>query len=233
MVIQRMTSLAGLFVLSGLATFVWAHLIANARPRLATAFLLAGLGLATLFATLSKENGALLPLLALTILWTWIPKERRLTASRDRALLVLFAAAPTVLLVIYLGNQFLGIFDHGYGPLRYFTPAQRLLSQPAILLDYVQNLLFPRAINASPYMDWIPAPKGILDTAHNFNRDSGVVRPDCPRDCVSQGCASPSLAWLSSLSVISSNRAFSASSSILATEITCPPLGSISRWYSR
>lgn len=163
MIIQRMASLSGLFVLAGLAAFVWAHILTVSRPRLARIVLVTGLGLATALATLSKENGALLPLLALVILWLWIPPERRLSHPVDRALIALLAILPSVLVIGYLAIQLPGILEHGYGPIRYFTPAQRLLSQPTIVLDYLHNLLLPRAIHASPYMDWLPAPKGWLD----------------------------------------------------------------------
>lgn len=165
MLVQRMTTLAGLFVLAGLAAFVWAHLLSPARPRLAHVFLLLGLGLGTLLATLSKENGALLPLLALVILWLWIPKERRLINRTDRSILLLFAIIPSLALLTYLGVVALpSIVEHGY-PQRYFTPAERLMAQPAMLLDYLQNLLLPRGSAVTPFMDHYPAPQGWLNPA--------------------------------------------------------------------
>ncbi len=162
MIIQRMTSLAGLFVLAGLAAFVWAHVLAEGRPILARSLLI-GTGAATILATLSKENGALLPLLALAILWLWIPKERRLSRRLDRGLIALLVILPSFIILAYLASQLPGIIEQGYGPGRYFTPAERLMSQPAILLDYVQQLFLPRAFAVSPFMDRIPAPKGWLD----------------------------------------------------------------------
>lgn len=161
-IIQRMTSLAGLFVLAGLAAFVWAHLLAPTRPRLAHLLLPMGLGLGTLLATLCKENGALLPLLALVILWLWIPKERRLNNRLDRSLMLLLGVVPSLALLAYLGLVALpSIIEHGY-PQRYFTPADRLMVQPTILLDYLQNLLFPRESAVTPFMDRYPAPQGWL-----------------------------------------------------------------------
>ncbi len=163
MVIQRMTGLAGLFTLSGLAAFVWAHQIGTNRPRLASISLLAGLGVATALAALSKENGALLPMFALVILWLWIPRERRLVRPVDRILIALLAVVPSVLVLAYLASRLPGIIENGYGPLRYFTPSERLLSQPAIVLDYLHNLLLPRANQVSPFMDRLPVPGGWLD----------------------------------------------------------------------
>ncbi len=37
------------------------------------------------------------------------------------------------------------------------------MSQPAILLDYLHNLLFPRAFAVSPFMDQLPVPSSWLD----------------------------------------------------------------------
>src|SRR5690606_35304115 len=67
-VVQRMTQLAALFVLAG----VWCYLhgrILLTRSRTWQGYIFLGVGvpLCTLLATLSKENGALLPLLLLVI----------------------------------------------------------------------------------------------------------------------------------------------------------------------
>lgn len=158
MVIQRMTSLSGLFVLAGLAAFVWAHIIYHQHRLRAQALLVLGLGGGTLLATLSKESGALLPLLALVIHYLWVPKEQRMTDRWSKGVFLALAALPALLLLIYLGDRFIDILLRGaYGAHRYFTPYERLLIQPVILLDYIRHLLLPRAIAVSPFMDNIPA----------------------------------------------------------------------------
>lgn len=163
MIIQRFTSLSGLFVLAGLSAFVWSYLIAPRHPRRASLLLLVGLGGGTLLATLSKENGALLPLLALITLWLWIPRAQRPRTIPYRAILMLFAVIPGILVIGYIVSRVPGIIEHGYGEHRYFTPEQRLMSQPAILMDYLRNLLLPRAFSVSPFMDRLPAPSGWLN----------------------------------------------------------------------
>ncbi|HYN78822.1 MAG TPA: tetratricopeptide repeat protein, partial [Lamprocystis sp. (in: g-proteobacteria)] len=163
MILQRMTGLAGFLVLTGLAAFVWAHLLRDSHPRLSRAGLILGLGVGTTLAAFTKENGALLPLLALVILWLWIPKARRLTNRVDRALIVLLAVLPSALLLGYLASLLPGTLEYGYGPARYFTPVERLLSQLTIVLDYLHRLLLPTADHVSPYMDRLPAAKGWLD----------------------------------------------------------------------
>lgn len=163
MVIQRMTGLAGLFVLLGLAAFVWAHLLPAQRKTWVRALLVVGLGAMTLLATLSKENGALLPLLAMVILVLWIPRERWLRGSIERVLLVLLALLPALLLLAYLGNGLVETLQRGhYGGRRDFTPAERLMTQPLILLDYLRWLLLPQASATNPFMDQWPASRGWL-----------------------------------------------------------------------
>ncbi|BCU05452.1 tetratricopeptide repeat protein [Allochromatium tepidum] len=162
MIIQRMTSLAGLLTLTGLTAFAWAHLFAaNQSIKLARGLLILT-GLMILLATLAKENGALLPLLALVIIWLWIPKQHRLTERPERILLFVFIILPSLFLAIYLSHLFIIILDHGYSAQRYFTLDQRLMSQPTILLDYLRNLFLPQAFSVTPFMDHIPAPQGWL-----------------------------------------------------------------------
>lgn len=163
MIVQRMTGLAGLFTLFGLTAFVWAHVIGNARTRIYVFVLLGFTGLATILATLAKENGILLPLLALVILWLWIPKNLRLENPRDRKRLLLLLLLPSVALALYMGYMLLTYLQQGYEPHRYFTPYQRLLSQPIILLDYLRQLLLPQSFSVTPYMDRYPAPSGWLE----------------------------------------------------------------------
>lgn len=163
MVIQRVTSVSGFFVLFGLSAFVWAHLIAPRHPRRPILLLVLGLGLGTLLAALSKENGALLPLLALVIFWFWIPSARRPRTLPYRLALILFAVIPGLLVLGYLANLVPGALEHGYGAHRYFTPEQRLMIQPSILMDYLRNLLLPRAAGVTPFMDHLPAPSGWLN----------------------------------------------------------------------
>lgn len=164
MVIQRMTSLSGLFVLLGLSAFVWAHIYNTRNQHRRTQILLvAGLGLMTLLATLSKENGALLPLLACLTMWTWIPKDHRLKHKSHQLTILFLAIIPTILLAGYLIQGLVETLLRGtYGPRRDFTPSERLMTQPLILLDYLHMLFVPRISAISPFMDNFPASQGWL-----------------------------------------------------------------------
>lgn len=162
MIIQRMTSLAGLQIFGGLACFVWAHLFFKSHPVFAKILLVLGLGFGTFLATLVKEIGALLPLLAIIILWLWIPVDQRMQGRTAKFIIIALAVVPTLLLIGYLLFHSIQVFENGYGAHRQFTPYQRLLTQLWILFDYIQNLLIPRAVNVSPFTDDILPATGWL-----------------------------------------------------------------------
>ncbi|MFO1232284.1 MAG: hypothetical protein U1E57_03180 [Paenacidovorax caeni] len=70
-VVQRMTILSGLFMLAGMVGYLkgrlWLMQPAQHRPLAAYALMTSSAGMGTLLAVLSKENGALLPLLLLVV----------------------------------------------------------------------------------------------------------------------------------------------------------------------
>lgn len=150
MVVQRMTTLAGLFVFGGLAAFTWGRLVVAHRPRTGAWLMLGGLTLGTLLATLAKENGALLPLLALVIDRTLLrdlpPIPSRLLRRAVLALLWLTSLA----LLAYLLTHAPNLANDGW---RAFTPLERLMTQPVILWDYVFNLILPRSSEVTPFTD--------------------------------------------------------------------------------
>lgn len=162
LIIQRMTSLSAFFTFSGLAGYVWAHVLWRHRPRLATFLFVSGLGLGTLLAVLSKENGALLPLLAIVISYSWIPDKERLSSGFWRMLSWMFVILPSALMICYLTYEATHIMHHGYGAGRYFTPYQRVLTELRILWSYIGSLLLPRAADVTPFMDNLPTSTGWL-----------------------------------------------------------------------
>jgi protein O-mannosyl-transferase len=162
MIIQRMTGLAGLFTLSGLAAFVWAHVLVHQHLKLARGLLFV-VPLAMVLGVLSKETAVLLPVLALITLKFWIPVNVRMWGRFNKGLMGLIIVIPSLVVFLYLAIEFVTVLQHGYGPMRDFTPMQRLMSQPPIMLDYVRQLFIPQAFSVSPFMDRIPAPKGWFD----------------------------------------------------------------------
>jgi protein O-mannosyl-transferase len=166
-IVQREAMLPATFVMGGLLAYVHGRRLHATRPRAGAAWMLAGIGLGTLLAVLSKANGILLPLLALvleaTVLRAGDGSAADATARRlrwwRRGLLLL----PSILLAAYLARHF-GVL-HEPLEMRPWTIAERLLTQPRVLLDYLQLLVVPRAISTGLYNDAYVASTGLLAPA--------------------------------------------------------------------
>ncbi len=162
MIIQRMTSLSGLLAFIALAVFVWAHPLNDPSSLIYRRYLrLALAGVMTFLATLAKENGVLAPVLALMMVLLWMDKDQRPGENSLRWLYWTALLLPSFMLMAYLGQALIQNLEHGYAE-RYFSFAQRLLSQPTLLMVYMRQLMLPEAVWASPFMDQLAAPKGLL-----------------------------------------------------------------------
>ena len=156
-VVQRMTLLSALFTLVGL----WAWLryrdavIHRPGPR-AYLKVMAPVALCLLLAILAKENGILLLLYIIVI-------EKTLFAGRGAGLkngLLLVLALPLLALLVYLLADLDGLIA-GYDN-RPFTLAERLLTQPSVLLVYLKNILLPMYGAYGLYHDDFPVSAGLL-----------------------------------------------------------------------
>lgn len=136
--VQRMAQLSALLTLAGL----WAYTAGRSRGRswpIAVAFVLCWP-----LATLSKENGVLLPLLALLVeIWFFAGTAHH---PRFRRLLLGLTAIPAALVLARIAWDPSWLMA-GYEE-RDFTLGERLLTQPRVLLDYLGNLVL--APGASP-----------------------------------------------------------------------------------
>ncbi len=149
MVVQRMTTLSATFLFAGLAIYLQGRWMMARRPRGGLFLALSGLGLGTILATLSKENGALLPSLAL-VCELLIMQRCSACPRLPRPWLLLALVLPTVLIAGYLTAK--GFIDTGYER-RNFDLTERLLSQARILWNYVYHLILPRSAAITPYSD--------------------------------------------------------------------------------
>ncbi len=162
-VIQRMAMLAALFAFAGLAGYVHGRALLGAgRRRAGYLWMSVSLVLGTLLATLSKENGALLPLLA------WL-LERSVLArdglvARERGLRTwnrVFLILPSLLLLGYLCSYLPALWEGARGG-RAFTPGQRLLSEGRILWIYLRDIWSARAHDGGLFHDDIAISTGWL-----------------------------------------------------------------------
>lgn len=150
-VVQRMAQLSLFFTLIGLILYIQGRLLAATRPRIGYLLMLTGIVGGTLLATLSKENGALLPLYALVLEATVIrfcgiraPFKWRFGQTFMLRLPLLALAgyfiysAPTWL------NRYLN---------RDFSLLQRLGAEGPILWDYLKLFALPRLSGGGLFHD--------------------------------------------------------------------------------
>lgn len=156
-VVQRMAMLAATFSLLGILLYLRGRLLWPERPRAALLWMAGGVFGGTLCAVLSKENGALLPLLILTIEWFAPPGRAPLPCLFRWGVLYL----PSVALVAYLATYF--NFSPNPWPERPFNQIERLLTEARILWDYLGNWFIPRIEGAGLLRDGIAISRSLVD----------------------------------------------------------------------
>jgi tetratricopeptide (TPR) repeat protein len=148
-VVQRMAMLAATFSLSGLVAYLHGRSLWPERPRAALTWMVVGLGAGTALATLSKENGALLPLLILVI--EFCAPAGRPPLPRWFRWMALYL--PSLALLAYLG-RYINLSDHPW-PERPFNQIERVLTEARILWDYLGLWFLPRIEGAGLFRDGI------------------------------------------------------------------------------
>lgn len=173
-VVQRMASLSALFSIWALAAYAIGRNRLDASDRRGWAWILAGLLVGTPAATLAKENGALLPLLALTLEIAVF--QFRASRAEHRGLIVLFAltaglpalaaigfflANPDWLLSRYSGRD--------------FTLWERLLTEAGILWHYMFMSFVPNPGGMALFHDDWPIARGLLSPLSTLAALSGLA----------------------------------------------------------
>lgn len=152
-VVQRMTILSGLFMLAGMVGYLKGRLWLMQPPhhRKYAPYILMTLsaGLGTLLAVLSKENGALLPLLLLVI--EIFLRRIHADSSPHRGWIAIVLGLPTLFVLIYLAKSI--NFSPNIWPNRPFDQVERIYSQTRILWDYVGQLWLPRIEGSGLFQD--------------------------------------------------------------------------------
>ena len=165
-IVQREAMLPTTFTLMGLIAWVHGRARFQDAPNAGLAWMVGGLGICTLLALLSKANGGLLPVLAWTIDAVLLRphdapglhNDRRLRAVRNMVLV-----APSVLLFAWLALQ-LRHLQQDFG-IRSWTIAERLLTEPRVLVDYLQLMIVPRVLSTGLYNDGYTVSTGLLSPA--------------------------------------------------------------------
>ena len=159
-IVQRMTLLAAFFFITGIYCYLLARLTGSGRQRILMFICCAACFLLSMAA---KENAALLPLTIIVIEAIFFqnlgnPQARRKVLS----FLAVGGVAVAILSgSIFLKGDWLSVFS-GYGD-RYFTPTERLMTQPRVLIFYL-SLIF------------CPLP-GRLSIDHDFEVSTSLLHP--------------------------------------------------------
>lgn len=165
-IVQREAMLSSTFTLLGLLAWLRGrNLVYCGRTLYGLCWMIAGLAGCMLLAMLSKANGVLLPALAIVVECTVLSSgtskvvpanQKRVTRNYSYAM-ALLAWLPTALLAGYLVYQgWLGL-THGIPSIRPWTLWQRLLTEPRVLMDYLDLLWLPRPFTAGLFNDQIHA----------------------------------------------------------------------------
>lgn len=160
-VVQRMAQLATLFSLAGITLYLYAHLQLPKDSKRAYILMMFAIGVGTILATFSKENGALLPLLILVIEFC-LPKQGKPAWQWRAAFLWLPSIAIAVLLARYID------FSDNPWPNRNFNQIERLLTEARIVCEYLLHLFVPRIEGNGLYQDGYVISKGLFEPASTF-----------------------------------------------------------------
>ena len=173
-IVQREAMLPATFTLLGL--LAWLHgrsAMKRGHGLRGAVWIALGLGGCTVLGVLSKANGILLPALALVVeyvlLRTYInsgpPESRPTTNGAYRRVMLLFAWAPAAVVAAYLLQQGWSGLTRGISSLRPWTLGQRLLTEPRVLLDYLDLLWLPRPFTPGLFNDHIQASTSLWSPA--------------------------------------------------------------------
>lgn len=153
-VVQRMAQLPMFFGLLGIIGYLKGRSYISMQPLKGYCIMTLSVGMATIFATFSKENGALLPLLILVIeflnpiknskpIWYW------------RAICLWL---PSFIIFILFYNEI--NFSNNPWPFRNFNQIERLWTEGRIICDYLYQLFFPKIEGYGLFQDGYIISKG-------------------------------------------------------------------------
>lgn len=160
--VQRMAQLVMLFSMAGVATWIHGRLMLATRPARAYLVMTLSLGLFTILATLSKENGALLPLSIGAIELTVFASRGDSLPRLDRRWVAVFLVLPCVLITGYLGYRFFSVDFLEVARPRDFSLYERFLTQARVVADYLQNWFVPKLYTTGVFQDHVIKSTGLL-----------------------------------------------------------------------
>ncbi len=143
-IVQRMNSLAAMLYLLALVCYIQARQIQSSQADgiRKPVLLLAAALLSAILALASKEIAATLPLMLFLYEWYFFQNLEGRWLKRKSKWIASFAVLSAVVVLIYLGNDPVHRILAPYNQ-QSFTPLQRLLSEPLVIVYYLSLLVFP------------------------------------------------------------------------------------------
>ncbi len=157
-IVQRMAQLSTLFMFAGLAAWLHARMLMTTdadhrQTRRAYLVMTGAVGLFTLLAMISKENGILLPVLILAAELTIVASQQERLTTLNRYWVVIFLVLPLVVITLYLGERITRDNFFEIVPPRDFSIYERFLTQGRILVDYMQHWFLPKLYKTGVFQD--------------------------------------------------------------------------------
>ena len=160
-IVQRMASLATLFMVTGLCLYAYGReRMLSGKPGLP--WILTSLFLCGGLAILSKENGALLPLYMMT-LEIGLYRFRDSRGFMDKTIILFYmlaVAMPAALFLFYFITNY-EVFLAGYNG-RDFTLKERLLTESRVIVFYLKMIVSPSISELGLYHDDIALSRGLI-----------------------------------------------------------------------
>ncbi|MGI9236905.1 MAG: hypothetical protein ACR2QZ_05880 [Woeseiaceae bacterium] len=163
--VQRMAQLSTLFVFAGLNVYLYGRSFLATHPIRAYVVMSAAIGIFTLIAMYSKENGILLPLLIGVVEFTVIASQKPRLATLNRYWGILFIVVPSAFVILYLGDRVLRDDFFDIVPPRHYSAYEGLLTQSRVLVDYVRHWFVPELYTTGVFQDHFLKSRGILAPA--------------------------------------------------------------------
>ncbi len=160
--VQRMAQLSTLFVFTGLVAYLYGRSCLFTRPLKAYAVMSISVGLFTLLAIFSKENGVLLPLLIGVLEITIFASQQSRLGLLNRYWSALFIVVPSALVLLYLGDRVFRDDFFDIVPPRDYSAYESLLTQARVLVDYVKHWFIPELYTTGVFQDHFLKSTGIL-----------------------------------------------------------------------
>ncbi|MEM7501232.1 MAG: hypothetical protein AAF417_04290 [Pseudomonadota bacterium] len=160
--VQRMAQLSTLFILAGLLCYICGRRRVRQQPLFAHTTMTIGVAVFGLLAILSKENGALLPLLIVVVEFTFFA-ERRSTGERPNAIwFTAFAVVPSIVIVGYVLSFAFSERWLVQNPIRGVSIYERVLTETRILFDYLRHWFLPSPSTSGIFQDHHTPSRGLL-----------------------------------------------------------------------